>query len=184
MGRAQSVRETTPATLEKLNPERSRKIEQLYHAVLGREPAERAAFLAHACGSDDQLRRQVESLLAERSGLSDTPLPEGIATAATSRLAPGTELGPYRIEDFIGKGGMGEVWRARDTRVNRVIAIKMSHSRFDDRFAREARAIAALNHPNLCSLYDVGPSFLVLEYVTGKPVGPMHDPAKLIDIAV
>ncbi|HUL81060.1 MAG TPA: protein kinase [Gammaproteobacteria bacterium] len=74
----------------------------------------------------------------------------------------------------LGVGGMGEVWKARDTRLGRLVAIKTSHTRFSDRFEREARAIAALNHPHVCSLYDVGPDYLVMEYVEGKQLrGPM-----------
>jgi serine/threonine protein kinase len=83
-------------------------------------------------------------------------------------LTPGTRLGPYELLSALGAGGMGEVWKARHTRLNRVVAIKTSHSRFSERFEREARAIAAVNHPNVCSLYDVGPDYLVMEYVEGE----------------
>jgi serine/threonine protein kinase len=83
-------------------------------------------------------------------------------------LAPGTRLGPYEILSALGAGGMGEVWKARDTRLDRFVAIKASHSRFSERFEREARAIAAVNHPHVCSLYDVGPDYLVMEYVEGE----------------
>jgi serine/threonine protein kinase len=83
-------------------------------------------------------------------------------------LAPGTRLGPYEILSPLGAGGMGEVWKARDTRLDRLVAIKTSHSRFSERFEREARAIAAVNHPHVCSLYDVGPDYLVMEYVEGE----------------
>ena len=83
-------------------------------------------------------------------------------------------IGPYELLSRIGKGGMGEVWKACDTRVNRIVAIKFSQASFDDRFAREARAIAALNHPNICTLYDVGPDYLVMEFVEGEPIqGPL-----------
>ncbi len=73
-------------------------------------------------------------------------------------LAPGTRLGPYEILSALGAGGMGEVWKARDTRLNRLVAIKTSLGPFSERFEREARAIAAVNHPHVCSLYDVGPT--------------------------
>jgi Tol biopolymer transport system component/tRNA A-37 threonylcarbamoyl transferase component Bud32 len=76
-------------------------------------------------------------------------------------------LGPYRIEDRLGAGGMGEVFRARDTRLNRHVAIKVAHERFSERFAREAQVIARLNHPHVCTLYDVGPNYLVMELVEG-----------------
>ena len=89
-------------------------------------------------------------------------------------LAPGTRLGPYEILSAIGEGGMGEVWKARDTRLDRLVAIKASHSRFSDRFEREARAIAAVNHSHVCALYDVGPDYLVMEYVEGEELrGPL-----------
>src|SRR6185436_19400793 len=82
-------------------------------------------------------------------------------------LAPGTNLGPYEILSLLGAGGMGEVYRARDSRLNRDVAIKVSAERFNERFEREARVIASLNHPNICSLFDVGPNFLVMELVEG-----------------
>src|SRR6266566_760978 len=78
-----------------------------------------------------------------------------------------TRLGPYEIVSRLGKGGMGEVWRARDPRLNREVAIKISAEQFTDRFEREARAIAALNHSNICTLYDVGPNYLVMELIEG-----------------
>jgi len=98
-------------------------------------------------------------------------------------LAPGTRLGPYEILTALGAGGMGEVWKARDTRLNRLVAIKTSLGSFSERFEREARAIAAVNHPHVCSLYDVGPDYLVMEYVEGEwlhgPV-PLH---RALDLA-
>src|SRR6202521_3251753 len=88
-------------------------------------------------------------------------------------LSAGTKLGPYEILAPIGAGGMGEVYKARDPRVNRDVAIKVSAARFTERFEREARAIAALNHPNICTLYDIRPNYLVMEYVEGEsPKGP------------
>jgi serine/threonine-protein kinase len=89
-------------------------------------------------------------------------------------LAAGTRLGPYEILAPIGKGGMGEVYRARDTRLGRDVAIKVSAEKFSERFEREARAIAALNHPNICQLYDVGENYLVMELIQGTPLkGPL-----------
>jgi serine/threonine-protein kinase len=82
-------------------------------------------------------------------------------------LATGDRLGPYEIVALLGRGGMGEVWRARDPRLNRDVAIKVSAQQFTDRFEREAKAIAALNHPNICTLYDVGPNYLVMELIEG-----------------
>ena len=89
-------------------------------------------------------------------------------------LSPGDHLGPYKILALIGKGGMGEVYRAHDPRVNRDVAIKVSDARFTERFTREARAIGGLNHTNICHLYDVGPDYLVLELVEGPDLrGPL-----------
>ena len=86
----------------------------------------------------------------------------------------GDKLGPYEIVALIGKGGMGEVYRAHDPRLGRDVAIKVSAERFSARFEREARAVAALNHPNICTLYDVGPNYLVMEYVEGENLkGPL-----------
>ena len=86
----------------------------------------------------------------------------------------GSRLGPYEILAPIGAGGMGEVWKARDTRLDRTVAIKLSQEKFSERFEREARAVAALNHPHICTLYDVGPNYLVMEYIEGQPLeGPL-----------
>ena len=79
----------------------------------------------------------------------------------------GDKLGPYEILEPIGKGGMGEVYRARDTRLGRDVAIKSAAERFSERFEREAKVIASLNHPNVCHLYDVGPNYLVMELIEG-----------------
>jgi predicted Ser/Thr protein kinase len=86
----------------------------------------------------------------------------------------GARLGPYEIVSLLGAGGMGDVYRARDTRLDRDVALKVSRQQFNERFEREARAISALNHPNICALYDVGPDYLVMEYVDGEELrGPM-----------
>src|SRR5262245_28217804 len=82
-------------------------------------------------------------------------------------LLVGTRLGPYEILAPLGAGGMGEVYRARDPRMGREVAIKVSAEQFSDRFSREVHAAAALNHPNICALYDVGPNYLVMELVEG-----------------
>jgi serine/threonine protein kinase len=97
---------------------------------------------------------------------------------------PGERLGPYEILAPLGAGGMGEVYSARDTRLGRTVAIKRTQERFSDRFQREARAISALNHPNICHLYDVGPDYLVMELVDGNPIAAVDTPRKLLDLAV
>ena len=90
------------------------------------------------------------------------------------RLERGTRLGPYELISPIGSGGMGEVWEGRDSRLDRRVAIKVSREQFSDRFDREARAVAALNHPHICTLHDVGPDYLVMEFIDGKPLaGPL-----------
>jgi len=83
-------------------------------------------------------------------------------------LKPGDSLGPYRIDSLIGKGGMGEVYRGTDTRLGRPVAIKVCAQEFNERFEREAKAISSLNHPNICTLYDVGPNYLVMEFIEGN----------------
>ena len=79
---------------------------------------------------------------------------------------------------------MGEVYQARDTRLDRIVAIKVSRQKFSERFEREARAVAGLNHPNICQLYDVGPDYLVMEFVDGEPMAPADTPRQLLDLAM
>ncbi len=110
-----------------------------------------------------------------------------VACCATIRrltLTVGSQVGPYEILSPLGVGGMGEVWKARDTRLNRIVAIKQCKEDFSDRFLREARAIAALNHPNICTLYDVGPDYLVMEYIEGAPPRGPLPPAEATRIAL
>jgi serine/threonine protein kinase len=151
--------------------ERWQQIESLFQQALERDPAERNAWLREACQGDSDLRREVASLLANHQAAADSQ-PWAAAAAAKlidspTSLEPGQCLGPYRIESFLAAGGMGEVYRATDTRLNRTVAVKLSAGRFSERFEREARVIASLNHPNICTLYDVGPNYLVMEYVEG-----------------
>jgi serine/threonine-protein kinase len=158
-----------------MSPERFRRIEQLYHAAREGDPGERAALLAQA---DPELRHEVELLLSEAGGAEflDRPAvrnaPELLQHSAeplpgACELTQGACLGPYRIEEKLGEGGMGEVFRAVDMRLGRAVAIKTTHEQFSARFEREARAIASLNHPNICTLHDVGPNYLVMELVEG-----------------
>ena len=89
-------------------------------------------------------------------------------------LSAGARLGPYEILAPIGAGGMGEVYKARDTRLDRTVAVKVSSEHFSERFEREARTVAALNHPSICTLHDVGPNYLVMEYIEGHMLkGPL-----------
>src|SRR2546422_1685404 len=98
-------------------------------------------------------------------------------------LSTGARLGPYEILAPIGAGGMGEVYKARDTRLDRVVAIKLCAEQFSERFEREARAVAALNHPNICALYDVGPNYLVMEYIEGPTLSGPIPLAEVLPIA-
>jgi len=99
-------------------------------------------------------------------------------------LSAGDKLGPYQILEPIGAGGMGEVYKARDTRLDRIVAIKVAKEQFTERFEREARLVAALNHPYICQLYDVGPNYVVFEFIDGAPLkGPMP-PADALRIAM
>ncbi|MGA8436972.1 MAG: protein kinase, partial [Candidatus Sulfotelmatobacter sp.] len=100
----------------------------------------------------------------------------------TNRIMPlsvGDTLGPYEILSQIGAGGMGVVYKARDTRLDRMVALKVSTEQYSERFGREARAIAGLNHPNICQIYDVGPDFIVLEFVNGHPLLSPAEPGPL-----
>ena len=154
-----------------MSPERFRQIEELYHAAREATADERAALLARA---DPELRHEVELLLSERNGgeFLDRPAIEHafdlLEDSAAVALAAGARLGPYCIEHKLGEGGMGEVFRAVDTRLGRAVAIKITHEQFSARFEREARAIASLNHPNICTVHDVGPNYLVMELVEGE----------------
>jgi predicted Ser/Thr protein kinase len=146
-----------------MTPERWRQIEELYNLACDRGEG----VLEHA---DPELRREVRDMLMQESGgkVLDQAAFNLITNSSQTRVMAGSELGPYRIEAPLGEGGMGEVFRATDTRLGREVAIKVSHEKFTDRFEREARAIAALNHPNICTVYDVGPNYLVMELVEGE----------------
>jgi len=151
--------------------ERWQRIEHVFHEALRRDAAARESYLSDACRGDGELFREVSSLLANHGGDGDF---ESWAPAAAAQLVveqalmePGHRLGPYRIDQFLAAGGMGQVYRATDTRLNREVAIKVSAARFSERFETEARAVASMNHPNICQLYDVGPDYLVMELVDG-----------------
>jgi hypothetical protein len=154
-----------------MTQERFRKIEELYHAIRQASAGERAALLSLA---DPEVRREVESLLAEGidGNFIERPAIENaqqlLGNSTVAELMAGAVLGPYRIESKLGEGGMGQVFCAVDTRLGRSVAIKITHEQFSSRFEREARAISSLNHPNICTLHDVGPNYLVMELVEGE----------------
>ena len=172
-----------------MTSDRWREIERLYHAALAREPGERAAFLIGACGADDALRREVESLFDYQSraeGFMEQPAVAGRLASAVRRFAPapapgrfvGRTFGSYDLQALIGAGGMGEVYRAVDTRLNRTVAIKTLPEHLSDdpdrreRLKREARIVSSLNHPHISTLYDVGAQddihYLVMEHIEGE----------------
>ena len=159
-----------------MSPERFRQIEKLYHAAREGTAEQRAAMLLEI---DSELRREVELLLAQRTapellagpGIQNAP---GLLEDPTiTSVEAGACLGPYRIESKIGEGGMGEVFRAIDTRLGREVAVKMTRDQFSTRFDREARAISSLNHPNICTLHDVGPNYLLMELVEGETIATL-----------
>jgi len=154
-----------------------RQVETLFREALKRLPSQRGAWLTEVCAGDEALFREVTRLVASH----ELPTIDA-STAATSakpndeaaRLQPGHRLGPYEIVSFLAAGGMGAVYRASDPRTGRDVAIKVSPQRWSKRFSDEVRAVAALNHPNVCTLYDVGPDYLVMELVEGEPPkGPL-----------
>jgi len=176
-----------------MTPERWEKIEKLYHSALERETGERESFLDQACAGDDELRREIASLLAH-DGLGDSfiaapaladaaqlmagdPLMESTAKLLETPTAA-KEIGPYKLQTLLGRGGMGEVHLALDTRLNRKVAVKLLPAEFTQdaerlrRFKQEARAASALNHPNVVTIYDIGEAasmrYLVMEYVEGE----------------
>lgn len=151
-----------------------KRVEELFRAAQGQSPDKRREFLKQACPDDARICAEVQSLLDAESSvesfLDSSPL--------SSALARGTMLGHFEILDQLGRGGMGEVYRAKDKRLNRTVAIKIlsrllsTNPRLRDRFEREARAISALNHPHICTLHDIGREndldFLVMEHLDGE----------------
>jgi len=172
-----------------MTPERWQQVRDVLHGAMQLDPAQREQYLAQHCSIDLSFRQDLDSLLAVDAELCTSFLDSEVMAAAVSRtwmkhaaqLIPGTRLGRYEILEMIGVGGMGQVYRARDTKLPRMAAIKVLPSdRSADplrckRFEHEARAISALQHPNICTLYDVGVQdnrdFLVMEYLEGETLG-------------
>jgi serine/threonine protein kinase len=163
-----------------MTPERWAAVERLYHAALRRDTSERGRFLAEACAGDDALRAEVESLLAHDGSAAFLSTPAAVQAGhvtTSGSLSIGHTVGQYVISARLGAGGMGEVYRARDQKLGRDVAIKILPTVFTSdqerlaRFAREARILAALNHPHIGAIYgfeDAGPvRALVLELVDG-----------------
>jgi eukaryotic-like serine/threonine-protein kinase len=166
-------RQTSPMTADKWM-----QLKKIFEAAQGKPPAEQADVVCALAQGDEELESAVRDLLAaDESAGSFLQTPA--ADLHSALLAPGTRLGPYQILGLLGEGGMGKVYRGLDTRLNRAVAIKISAEQFSKRFELEARAISALNHPNICTLYDVGPNYLVTELVEGETLRDWleHTPA-------
>ena len=178
-----------------MTADRRRQVEALCLEALALEPDARAAFLDRACGSDEALRHEVDTLLAGQADAAGFLEQPAWHTASTP-LTPGTRLGPYQIDSAIGAGGMGEVYRATDTRLSRTVAIKVlpagvaSDPARRRRFEHEARAASALNHPHICALYDIGSQaaaipgapavdYLVMEHLEGQTLAARLASGKL-----
>src|SRR4051794_30133521 len=165
-------------------PERWAMTARLYHEAVACASDARASFLADACAGDDALRREVESLLAHDGGAAFLSSP-AVATGIVGGMRIGQTLGPYVISAPLGAGGMGEVYRARDSKLRRDVAIKILPRAFTAdpdrlaRFEREARLLASLNHPHIAAIYGVeesdGVRALVLELVEGETLADKLD---------
>ncbi len=171
-----------------MNPERWRQIEQIYNSVLERRPEDRETFLCEACAGDENLRKEVESLLA-CDGRAEHFIEQPAMEVAAQVMAKdkgdanfesriGRSVAHYRIIEKIGEGGMGIVYRAEDSRLNRQVAVKVLPELFSGdpgrlaRFEREARLLASLNHPSIAAIYGFDQAesehFLVMELVEGE----------------
>jgi serine/threonine protein kinase len=167
-----------------MTPEQWQQVERLYHLALERPAEDRGAFLSETCGHDRELRREVESLLAHSDsrtiGFEQGALAKAAQLISTTDVAPmiGRRFGVYELEELIGAGGMGEVYRARDTRLSRDVAIKILPAAFKTdaaciaRFEREAQVLASLKHPHIGAVHGLeeadGFSALVMELVDGE----------------
>jgi serine/threonine protein kinase/Tol biopolymer transport system component len=168
-----------------MTSERWRQISAVYHEALARPVDARGLYVQQACAGDDELQREVEALLAAdaRTVIVDVPAIAAVArgVASESPAFLGHMLGVYQITKLLGVGGMGEVYQARDTRLDRTVALKVlpaalaANPQFRERFKREARAISRLDDPHICTLYDVGEqdgtSFIVMQYLEGETLG-------------
>ena len=156
--------------------QRWQQIEELYHSACEHG-------VAVLDGADPEIRREVEKLLAHNSQSGGKLLDQRAADLMTGLIdtpvTPGSQLGPYRIESRLGQGGMGQVFRATDTRLSRPVAIKICKEEFIERFEQEAHSIAVISHPNVCTLYDVGPNYLVMELVEGETLAARLKRGKL-----
>lgn len=169
-----------------MTPERWQQVKEIFQSALERAPGERSAFLANACGGDESLRKEVESLIAahEKDGsFIDSPAYQGAAEMleGDQELKAGQTIGHYEILSTLGKGGMGEVYLAQDTKLSRKIALKVLPGAFTQdqerlrRFEQEARATSALNHPNILTIFEIGEAdgrhYIATEFIEGETLG-------------
>src|SRR4051794_5625122 len=195
-----------------MEPERWRRIEELYYAALARGPSERSAYVAEACSEDGDLRRQIELLLA-RAETDGALLEKPALKVAAQELARdldqtstlknhgllGQSVSHYQVIEALGSGGMGIVYKAKDTQLGRFVALKFvpdSLSRDPqalERLKREARAASSLDHPNICTIYEIGEyrsePFIAMQYLEGNTVreligGKPLDSETVLDIAI
>ena len=168
-----------------MHPNRLKQIEEILHAALEIPPEKRESFFNEFCGTDVELRREVESLLAFEENSDDflEASPESLAAEMFAEREQQTslinrEIGHYKIKELLGKGGMGEVFLADDTKLERLVALKVfpdevaNDSERIKRFVREAKAASALNHPNIITIYEIGANgdtrFIATEYIEGE----------------
>src|SRR3989454_1304376 len=181
--------------MSKVTSENWEQVKELFEAALKREPVERVAFLDGACGGQDALRREVESLLKsyEQAGsFMDAPAVEAAAESLLGeqvKLSPSQQIGHYQIVNLIGEGGMGEVYLAEDVLLGRKVALKLLPAEFTKdlprlrRFQQEARAASALNHPNIITIHEIGEvdglNFIVTEFIAGETLRQRMATARL-----
>ncbi len=166
-----------------MNSEQWKRVDSLLQAALERPPAERSEFLRQACAGDEALEREVRSLLFSEQAQRNTDLQQSRETAETSGSLTGRAISHYQVGEKLGEGGMGVVWKARDTRLNRFVALKvlppekMSDPERKRRFVQEARTASALNHPHIITIYDIdhyhGADFMAMEFVPGKALSQL-----------
>ena len=167
-----------------MTPERYRQIGELYHAALEVDADDRAAFLARACAGDEEMRREVESLIASHEEAADFIAEPALAEAAglladsEADALIGETISRYKIVSLIGVGGMGQVYLAEDAELGRRVALKLLPEQFTSdtdrvrRFRQEARAASALNHPNIITIHEIGKAgerhYIATEYIEGE----------------
>jgi serine/threonine protein kinase len=187
-----------------VTPEQYNRVGQLYHLALELESAKRAEFLERECAGDELLRREVESLIAsheEQETFLAALAVEVVARqmAEETTLSINQQIGHYRVLSLLGKGGMGEVYLAQDTKLSRKVALKLLPARFTQnadrlrRFVREAKAASALNHPSILTIHEIGQEgdnhFIVTEFVDGQTLRQRMKDARIslteaLDVAI